>query len=1093
MPTMEGEACELSGDELASIARNASSLWERVSHGISGPSSGPASKKIDAQLKAWLETAAEGDANRFEERLFYDQLDLQKARAQLAMLSDATELPQWVHILNDVLKRVPSFSKTALDPTLCETCEFLSQGAPIPFEELLLPFIAAARDMLTSVTAGECSALTRKASTSVERALLSRLSDMSSRVLLVEFRTFLASQQLSGSGYRAPTVARHPRGSYLRFVEEIYRASWAPLFEEYCVLSRLMATALLQWVETIAEFLERLERDLPAIRHTFFGDQDVGKITDVKIDLSDRHHDGRTVIALEFDCGAKLIYKPRSLDLEAEYFRFTDWVSDLGATLPFRHLKTLERNGYGWVEFVESLPCANEDEVRRFYQRMGMFLCLVYAFNGMDFHFENLIACGEHPVPVDLETIFHPLREDPSDNNAGDALAKRLRLSVLQTHLLPRPKKLDNHYYDISAIAGGAEQQNKFELLAWKEVNTDDMDYSIADIEPQRLGNLPRLNDSYVSPDDYVGEMTDGFRQMYRLLFNHREDLLAEGSPFHLLFQHEGRFIFRPTSFYLSVWKRALNPSYLRDGINFSIQLDILAPYFLAGRNIAKFWPLLREERNALLSGDVPRFTARGNANFLTLASGEILSDCFVDSAWSQARQKIRSFSEDDLQWQLSLITNSMESRDTIRLTRPAAKNEPVDWGASAPLLSKKQLLESATVLAREIVRNAVYSENDEPSWLVLNYLPSAERFALEAIDLDLYNGRCGLALFFAALEKALPGWGHGEIAYDVLAHVRRWLARAGDREIKSLGLGGYVGAPSLAYSLMRIGTLLDDDELLMEAARVVSFIDRKQIDSDRLINVIAGSAGTILSLLACYKTIGRPEMLDMAVACGKHLLEKREATNSGFRTWASSRGRYLTGFAHGAGGIAYALLRLYEATGERDFLSAAEEAIDFEGSEFVPEENNWPDKREIKNNGKAPARRAFRVTWCNGASGIGLARLGGLGILDSPSIRRDIRGALSTTSNCGLMPRDHLCCGNCGLIETLLVAGSRLSEPELTQQALRLASAMVARAERKHKFGVTLGSGFLIPTLLQGAAGVGYELLRVACPDQIPSLLLLE
>ncbi len=35
-------------------------------------------------------------------------------------------------------------------------------------------------------------------------------------------------------------------------------------------------------------------------------------------------------------------------------------------------------------------------------------LALFYALEATDFHHENLIAEGEHPVPIDLETLFQP-------------------------------------------------------------------------------------------------------------------------------------------------------------------------------------------------------------------------------------------------------------------------------------------------------------------------------------------------------------------------------------------------------------------------------------------------------------------------------------------------------------------------------------------------------------------------------------------------------------------------------------------------------------------------------------------------------------
>jgi type 2 lantibiotic biosynthesis protein LanM len=372
---------------------------------------------------------------------------------------------------------------------------------------------------------------------------------------------------------------------------------------------------------------------------------------------------------------------------------------------------------------------------------------------------------------------------------------------------------------------------------------------------------------------------------------------------------------------------------------------------------------------------------------------------------------------------------------------------------------------------------------------LVLKFLPEAEQFALRAIEFDLYNGRCGLALFFAAMEKLLPNSGYGQNAYATLAIVRRWLKKADAKEAESLGIGGLVGIPALAYTLLRSGTLLGDGNLIEEARKTALIIEQKQIKDDRLLDVLGGSAGAILCLLACYQAVGDSQILAKATACGDHLLACREENSSGFSVWPTLGKRHLTGFSHGAAGISYALLKLYQATGEKEYFVAAQMGIDFEDHEFDAAKNNWPDHREYKESSSLE----FMTGWCHGAPGIGLARLGGVSIFDSSNIRRDIQAALTTINHCGLLPRDHICCGNAGLIETMLVAGEKLANPESTEDAMQMAAKVLARAKRKGAFGVVFRNGFFNPSLFQGAAGVGYQLLRLASPNEIPSVLLLE
>ena len=84
------------------------------------------------------------------------------------------------------------------------------------------------------------------------------------------------------------------------------------------------------------------------------------------------------------------------------------WLNHRGNHPPFLALKILDCGTYGWVEFVEFRECQSVDEVQRFYERQGAYLALLYVLEATDVHFDNSIACGEHPFLVDLETLFHP-------------------------------------------------------------------------------------------------------------------------------------------------------------------------------------------------------------------------------------------------------------------------------------------------------------------------------------------------------------------------------------------------------------------------------------------------------------------------------------------------------------------------------------------------------------------------------------------------------------------------------------------------------------------------------------------------------------
>ena len=363
-----------------------------------------------------------------------------------------------------------------------------------------------------------------------------------------------------------------------------------------------------------------------------------------------------------------------------------------------------------------------------------------------------------------------------------------------------------------------------------------------------------------------------------------------------------------------------------------------------------------------------------------------------------------------------------------------------------------------------------------------------AERYQLQPMDFELYGGTCGVALFLAAAERFNPGSGYGELALAALRPLLGTLDRYPDRLTKAMGIGGASGLGSVAYSLFNVSRLLDEPSLLDDANRVTDLITEDLVASDRVLDVIGGAAGAILSLLALYEVSPDRRILKTAIACGEHLLEARTETDGDLRAWVTDEGMRVSGFSHGTAGIAYSLLRLYEHTRDPRFLEAAKEAIAYEDTLYSPENHNWVDYRE-------QGEPAYQWQWCHGAPGIGLARVGGLDVLDTEQVREDIDLAVQTTLDFGVQGVDHPCCGNVGRAELLLSAGRRLARPELEEAARTNAWRVVSRAERTGGFVLhpMLPGQVDNPGFFQGTAGIGYELLRMARPDLLPSVLLWE
>ena len=165
--------------------------------------------------------------------------------------------------------------------------------------------------------------------------------------------------------------------------------------------------------------------------------------------------------------------------------------------------------------------------------------------------------------------------------------------------------------------------------------------------------------------------------------------------------------------------------------------------------------------------------------------------------------------------------------------------------------------------------------------------------------------------------------------------------------------------------------------------------------------------------------------------------------------------------------------------TGEDRFADAAAKAIEYERSLFVPSIGNWAD---LRFNAAEPA--ICQTSWCHGAPGIGLARLRSLSNDPPAEILVEINAAVEATLRRGLAENHCLCHGSLGNIELLLQTGS----PELD----RWSAAVLDDVERNGPRCATK-LGIETPGLMTGLAGIGLQLLRLAYPGRVPSVLALD
>ena len=894
--------------------------------------------------------------------------------------------------------------------------------------------------------------------------LVQQIFMMAARVLVLELNVARLEDKLAGN---TPEE---------RFVSFVHRLSdplvAAALFEEYPVLVEQVTNRLQNWKVFSLEFLRHLCEDWESLRDFFRSEP--GFVVAIDGGVGDTHCGGRSVLIATFSNGSKLVYKPRSLAVDEHFQQLLVWLNSKGMNPPFRSTQILSRVDHGWSEFVSSGTCHTEKEIADFYERQGGYLAVLYTLNAVDFHYENLIADGEHPILIDLETLFHPGVRTLTDN--CDPGVSALWGSVAGTGLLPMRLFANERQagVDISGLTNPSGQLSPGAALVLERTATDEMHMVRRQVEMPAARNCPTLNGREVNALEYAPNIAKGFSSAYRLLMR---DPVALTELLHQFAGVETRFVARATRTYGALLMESFHPDLLRDSA------ERMAHFERLGK-ATSYLPFLERfvapECRDLVAGDLPLFHSRPSSRDIWTSDGQCIPNVFPECPLMLAERRVATLSEDDLERQLWIIGASLATLS------PDPNMFPKQWDVSSPKRdspkqgSADQFIARATAVGERLAQLA-HREGDKANWIGLTAL-SEHRRQLSPSAHDLYDGLPGIVLFLAYLSAITKEDRYLDLAQCGLRSLR---AQLESLEPSWLGIGGYTGVGGLVYALCHLSAIWGDAALAEMAERLLDDASRA-IESDNRIDIISGSAGFALALRSLGEIRPSKKVIELQRACGERLLETSRRSQQGIG-WVSPDGTVpLTGFAHGNAGIAYALMTIAAATAEHRFWEAAESAIAYERAVFSPANGNWPDLR-------TPSGDIFGTAWCHGAPGIGLARLCSPATLGNPQIADEIEIALNTTVSKGFGKTHIICHGDLGNVDILLQASRVLKKPTRWKQIAYEQANYIANSAPDGAWRFENIVNVDPPGLMTGLAGVGYVLLRLADASRIPCLLALE
>jgi len=350
----------------------------------------------------------------------------------------------------------------------------------------------------------------------------------------------------------------------------------------------------------------------------------------------------------------------------------------------------------------------------------------------------------------------------------------------------------------------------------------------------------------------------------------------------------------------------------------------------------------------------------------------------------------------------------------------------------------------------------------------------------------DLNTGTSGTVLALAELANEF----RTKELRDALASGARWLLHApapGGTPLPGL----YVGEGAVAAALLRAGQVLDDDDLIAEAAERATHIARTPHVSPDLFN---GTAGRIRLHLWMYEATSDSQHLAFAIAGGEHLLREAVSRDNDEITWtmpegyASLSGPLGLGYAHGVSGVADVLLDLYEVTSDSRFQVVARRAARWLARQARPTLDDhsgaaWPDTE-----GGEP----ITGFWCHGAPGIGQFLLHAAEANLIPEARDLAIRAAKTAGQSVRHSSPTQCHGLAGNIEFLLDVYQSTGDARFLREARALEVLMHTFA-REQQGNLVYASDFqnvYSSDYMVGYAGVAVTLLRLAAPERLPRQL---
>ena len=714
-------------------------------------------------------------------------------------------------------------------------------------EMLTLP-VAIGDAWLEDMLAGSQVAFLPEARLDAVRTLTRRLVTTLHQTVQYETIVARASTGLTG------TVAVDPDAT--NSAESLLKP-WLDRWRTFPVLASLVTLILVNWERGLAEVIRALESDHREIG-CLTGSSSPLKISALQGDAGDLHLGGRSVMLLTFSDGTRVVFKPKNLAVTDAFRSLVQRVNDAGYSPPLRVHGAIVRETHTWEEFVPHQACSSDDQVERFYRRIGGWIRLLQVIEGRDFWLDNLIANGEHPIFIDLETILQPRRRGGLNTEAAQLVQDRIDSSPVGTSIITMATPIgpDVGSEELGCFAAPRAYLSPFPATEIPGVSTESIDHR-GYRTWTHLEHAPLLHDAPARAGQWYASVEAGYRDMAATLDSIAPELLTPGNLIDQLCQHPVRTIYRDTWTCLGIVQRSVSPPLLgqyrrRRAFLESMKRSAQTPGSLPEAVLAQ---VVAAEQRAIAALDVPFFTSSPLDSSIVPPDAPAIPGVFDGNVRDRVRQRLEKPPGASLEGDVAYL------RTAFRLSQRGAA--PINAAESnRATLEPDDPVAASLAIGANILERAVRDSTGVLDWTTLNYHPTVDLEHLAPLGGDLLSGRAGVSRFVTDMWLATGEvtWRRyaRQLAIQVAADVRQmreWWDRSAlspvGFKVSPPIVGGYGGFGGMLAAVKLAADALEDRALQSVWREALENVPWPAVMQHAPVDVINGTVSFGLALSA--------------------------------------------------------------------------------------------------------------------------------------------------------------------------------------------------------------------------------------------------